>query len=121
MPAETKDKITQGYVIKWGDIKNKLPKKFKLSLIAMILHKSKLYRAILDLSFSLFCKGVWFTYVNETPKYLAPWEAMVQLGLTFQRMIATLATYYGLEVTFKFSKLDIKDGCWWMAVNNEDA
>ena len=55
---ETADKIAHKYacVIKWGGIKDKIPKKLKISPVAMNTHKSKPYRCILDLSFTLFIK-----------------------------------------------------------------
>ena len=82
--AETHKKIKHGYtrVVRWGDIKNKIPPKLKISPIAMIPHKSKPFRAILDLSFNLYANGVKFTSVNETTNKLAPPQTMVQLGKT---------------------------------------
>ena len=40
---ETSDKITHKYtrMVKWGDIKNNIPTKLKISPVAMIPHKSK--------------------------------------------------------------------------------
>ena len=40
-------------VVLWEDIKDNPPAELKVSPIAMIPHKSRLYRAILDLSFKL--------------------------------------------------------------------
>ena len=53
---ETNDKIVHKYarVLKWGDIKDNIPTKLKTSPVAMIPHKSKAYRCILDLSFTFF-------------------------------------------------------------------
>jgi hypothetical protein len=41
--AKTKEKMAHGYtrVVKWGDIKNHIPPKLKISPVAMIPHKSK--------------------------------------------------------------------------------
>ena len=57
---ETADKITYKYarVVKWGDIKDKIPQKLKISPVAIIPHKSKSYICILDILFELFNKGV---------------------------------------------------------------
>ena len=46
---ETEDKVTHNYsrVVKWGDIKNNIPTKLKISPVAMIPHKSKPFRRIL--------------------------------------------------------------------------
>ena len=121
--AETKDKINHGYArtVRWKDIKNKLPRNFKLSPIAMIPHKSKLFRAILDLSFKLRHKGKEYPSVNEFTNKLAKQEAMVQLGQTLKRIVALMADSYDPNQPFVFSKLDIKDGFWRMAVSDEDA
>ena len=52
---ETEEKIKNKYarVVRWGDIKENMPKKLKISPVAMIPHKSKPFRCILDLSFTL--------------------------------------------------------------------
>jgi hypothetical protein len=120
---ETADKIKHGYarIVKWGDIKNKVPKKLKISPIAMIPHKSRKFRAILDLSFNLHHKGKKYTSVNETTNKKAKAEAMAQLGLSIKRIVATLAENFNTKKPFKFSKLDIKDGFWRMAVNDHNA
>jgi hypothetical protein len=51
--AEVQAKVVakQARVVKWDDIKHNPPPELKISPIAMIEHKSKPYRAILDLSF----------------------------------------------------------------------
>jgi len=53
--AETLEKVAQGYacIIKWEDIKNDPPKNLKISPVAAVLHKSRLFWTILDLSFKL--------------------------------------------------------------------
>ena len=121
--SETTEKIQHGYarIVKWGDIHNNLPKKLKLSPVAMIPHKSKKFRCILDLSFKLFLQGKEYPSVNETTTKLAKPESMVQLGLSLKRIISTMVDNYDPAVPFRFSKLDIKDGFWRCAVNDEDA
>ena len=120
---ETLKKIEQGYArkVRWGDIKDKIPAKLKISPVAMIPHKSKKYRCILDLSFTLFHLGKTFASVNDTTTKKANEVAMVQLGLTLKRIVATMADNYDRTKPFSFAKLDIKDGFWRMAVNNTDA
>ena len=56
---EVQDKVKKGQaqVVLWDDIKNDQPKELKISPIAMIPHKSRLFRAILDLSFCLRLKN----------------------------------------------------------------
>ena len=120
--SETEEKITQGYarVVKWQDIKNNIPPKLKLSPIAMIPHKSKAFRCILDLSFALSYKGQRYPSVNEATTKLAQQQSMVQLGKSLQRIITIMAIERQNDnnLPFLFSKLDIKDGFWRMAVSN---
>lgn len=120
---ETMDKIKSGYArkIKWGVLRKNRPKKLKISPVAAIPHKSRLFRTILDLSFRLKYKGKKLPSVNSASKLLAPAEAMTQLGHCINRIIHTLATNYDPENPFLFAKLDIKDGFWRMAVSDDDA
>jgi hypothetical protein len=120
---ETMEKCSQGYarVVRWGDIKNNIPKNLKISPVAMIPHKSKQYRCILDLSFTLFEDGIEYKSVNETTSRKAKPQAMAQLGHCLNRIINTLADNYNPSEPFMFTKLDIKDGFWRMRVSNDDA
>ena len=120
---ETQAKVTKGFakVVKFGDIKNNLPKNLKISPVACIPHKSKKFRVILDLSFNLKTKRVKFPSVNDTTIKMAPPEAMVQLGACVKRLIATMAENYDKTKPFKFCKLDIKDGFWRLVVHEKDA
>ena len=70
---ETEDKVNHKYkiIVKWGDIKNDIPKKLKMSPMAMIPQKSKPFRYILDLSFKLFHKGVKLSSVNKETRKMA--------------------------------------------------
>ena len=79
---ETTEIIAQGYaqVVRWRDIKNNTPKKLKLSPAAMIPHKSKAYRCILDLSFAVMLNGIKLSSANKQTKNLAKEESMAQLG-----------------------------------------
>jgi hypothetical protein len=120
---ETTEKISNGYarIVKWGSIKNNIPPQLKISPVAMIPHKSKKYRCILDLSFTLFHKGIAYKSVNDTTAKCAPQQSMSQLGLCLKRIIALMADNYNLNKPFMFSKLDIKDGFWRMRVSNDQA
>jgi hypothetical protein len=120
---ETNTKINHGYarIVKWSDIKSNIPPKLKISPVAMIPHKSKKFRCILDLTFKLFTKGNSFPSVNENTNKLAKAEAMVQLGYSLRRLITNMADAYNPAKPFYFAKLDIKDGFWRCAVNNADA
>lgn len=121
--AETLDKQKYGYakVVKWKDIKDNLPLNFKLSPVAMIPHKSRKFRCILDLSFQLFYKGSRLPSVNGQTNKKAVQEAMHQLGSALKRIVATMVDNYEENVSYLFTKIDIKDGYWRMAVSNNDA
>ena len=120
---QTMEKVDHGFVriVKWGDIKNEIPKNLKISPIAMIPHKSRDYRAILDLSFKLRHKDMIYKSVNESTVPTSPPQGMVQLGKSLKRLIAILAANHDRSNPFIFSKMDIKDGFWRMSVNREDA
>ena len=117
----TKVKNSYARVVKWKMIKDNIPAKLKISPGAMIPHKSRDFRFILDLSFRLLMLGKRMPSVNSATTEMAPKEAMVQLGLALKRLIAVLAAHRTRGKPFKFSKLDIKDGFWRMAVSDEDA
>ncbi len=120
---ETEDKVKNGYarVVRYGDIKRNLPKTLKISPVAMIPHKSRSFRTILDLSFRLRLRNILMQSVNSATVKQAPAESMVQLGNCIQRIVDILARNYDPNHPFKFAKLDIKDGFWRMAVSAEDA
>ena len=120
---ETEEKLKGGYVTKqrWGDIKHNYPKNLKLSPLAMIPHKSRKYRCILDLSFQLKLNGKKIDSVNQTTTGVAPQKAMAQLGATMKRILHNMATNYNKDKPFKFSKCDIKDGFWRLVVSMLDA
>ncbi len=66
---EIKEKVNAGQakVVLWDDIKDSPPPQLKISPIAAIPHKSKSFRSILDLSFSLRLKnGGAVQSVNNT-------------------------------------------------------
>ena len=120
---ETKEKVEQNFarIVRFGEIANDIPNKLKISPVACIPHKSKAYRVILDLSFNFRHNGKKWPSVNDTTAKLAPAEAMVQLGSSLRRIIATLAKNFNTSRPFKFSKIDIKDGFWRLIVSAEDA
>ena len=120
---ETAEKLKGGYITKhkWGDIKNSHPTNLKLSPLAMIPHKSRSFRCILDLSFQLKVKGKKINSVNQNTNKLSPQKAMAQLGWVIRRIVATMAEHYNTSQPFLFSKCDIKDGFWRLSVNHHDA
>ena len=78
----------------------------------MIPHKSRLFRAILDLSFRLGLKcGKVIKSVNETSEKTAPKGAKNQLGHSLVRMIHVFAQA-DEDAKIFMAKWDIKDGFW---------
>ena len=76
----------------------------------MIPHKSRLFRAILDLSFRLGLKcGEDLNSVNESTEKTAPKGAIDQLGHSLMRMIHAFAQADENAKIF-MAKWDIKDG-----------
>jgi len=107
-----KEKKGQCRVIEWDSIKHDPPKELKVSPIAMIPHKSRLFRAILDLSFRLGLKcGEDLNSVNESTEKTAPKGAIDQLGHSLMRMIHAFAQADENAKIF-MAKWDIKDGFW---------
>jgi hypothetical protein len=114
--VEAREKEAQGFakIYLWEDLKKKLPEALKLSPLAMIPHKSRKYRAILDLSFALRLDGYNLPSVNEATKRCAPEESIDQIGSVLPRIIEALANAPADGGDIMFSKLDIKDGFWRM-------
>ena len=87
-----------------------------LPLVA-ILHKSRVFWMILDLSYNITVNWVKLASVNETSnKQLAPQHTIFELGNIILRIVWALVTT-DLSVLFLFTKVDIKDGCCRMCVN----
>ena len=120
---ETKEKVQDGYakIITWKDIKDNTPTNFKLSPVAMIPHKSRPFRCILDLSFKLRLHNKIFPSVNSATRKKAPQKAMAELGNVLKRLITIMAQNFHPTKPFKFCKIDIKDGYWRMIVNEKDS
>lgn len=118
--AKVNDKLCR--LVPWKDIQHNPPPNLKISPIAAIPHKSRLFRMILDLAFSLKVNHTPITSVNDaTNKALAPQHAMYELGNVIPRIIHALAAAPNTGIPFLFSKVDLKDGFWRMAVNERDA
>jgi len=107
-------------VIKWEDIKKRPPTQLKVSPIAMIPHKSRKFRAILDLSFSLRLEnGESIPAVNESSVKTAPKGAIDQLGFSLQRIIHAFAHTNPNDKVF-MAKWDIKDGFWRLDAQKDE-
>jgi hypothetical protein len=114
--AEIKEKVLskQARVVEWDTIKDNPPTELKISPIAVIPHKSKAYRSILDLSFRLRLKNGGFRdAVNETTVKTAPGGAIDQIGECLSRIIHAFAAAEEDAKIF-MAKWDIKDGFWRM-------
>ena len=116
--AEALAKARQGLcsIVRWADIEADPPKRLKVSPLAAVPHKSRAWRAILDLSFGLTVRGRQLPSVNESTTPLAPPEALDQMGAALPRLIEALATAPEGGGPVVFAKLDIKDGFWRLAV-----
>jgi len=111
----TKVKAKQCEVVEWEWLKSQ-PREtweqLKISPIAMVPHKSRKYRAILDLSFSLKLKdGGVIQSVNDASVKTAPKGAIDQLGQSLDRIIHAMAQADEDDKVF-MAKWDIKDGFW---------
>jgi hypothetical protein len=110
---ETMEKVKQGQaqIVQWDDIKHDPPKELKISPVAMIPHKSRGYRAILDLSYSLQLAERQLPSVNETTVKTAPRGAIDQMGHVLSRIVHAFAEA-GDDRKILMAKWDIKDGFW---------
>ena len=116
LAGEIEEKVRNGQckVVEWDSIKDNPPKHLKISPLAMVPHKSKPFRAILDLSWTLRLKnGGTLRSVNDSTTLEAPAGAIDQLGHSLQRIIHAFAEAGEDEVVF-MAKYDIKDGFWRM-------
>jgi len=121
---EALERVKEGLcrLINWDDIKENFPKNLKISPLAAVPHKSRLYRMILDLSFQLLVNGKQLDSVNNSSdKSLAHQESMYELGNVIPRIIWAMALSKDKTTPFMFTKVDLKDGYWRMAVNADDA
>ena len=82
------NKSGQGFatIVRWDDIKQKPLSSLKILSLAMIPHKCRKYRAILDLSFVLKVAGWDLPSVNKETKETAPDEAIEKVGTVIPRI-----------------------------------
>ena len=114
LQAEVEEKVANGQarLVLWDDIKNNPPMELKISPIAMIPHKSRQFRAILDLSFPIkLSNGTIVPSVNDATTKTAPRGAINQIGHSLQRIIHAFATS-DPDAKIFMAKWDIKDGFW---------
>ena len=100
---EVKVKGKQGKlkIMAWDDIKKNPPKKLKVSPFAMIPHKSRKWRGILDLSFALRMEvGRILASVNQIITKTAPQWAINQMGHALLRTVHAFAEANDWEMIF---------------------
>jgi hypothetical protein len=123
--SEALEKVAQGFaqLIPWKTLRAQIEHGEKLhtkiSPVAAIPHKSRLFRMILDLS----NKGQIRRGQSSTPSVnvltdptTAPVQAMDQLGRTLERIVYAVAVQPDSDGPILFVKFDIKDGFWRMCV-----
>ena len=119
--AEEKQRSGQALLFKWSSLRKSPPKKLKMSPVACVPHKSRMFRLMLDLSYDLRMRGKKHPSVNEASAKLAPQESMGKLGTVIPRFIEAVAKAPHGDGPIHFAKFDIKDGFWRMAIRPEDA
>ena len=91
---ETVEKVKNGLakIIRYGDSKDRLPENLKTSPVAMIPHKSRQFRCILDLSLCLKIDGTKMPSVNSSTTQTAPQNSMNELGRVLERLGSLMAS-----------------------------
>jgi len=120
---EALEKVAQGEaeILRWEDIKDSPHKNLKISPLAAVPHKSRLFRAILDLSFQLRLRGIKLPSVNAETVPLSDHKAMEQMGKALWRLVNAVAKSKNEHGPIVFAKWDIKDGFWRLVVSEEDS
>ena len=114
LDLEVQEKVKNGQarVVRWNDICRAPPPQLKISPVAMVEHKSRPYRAILDLSFPVHLSPTTTVpSVNSTTTKTAPKAAIDQIGHVLPRIIHAFASVEDDAKIF-MAKWDIKDGFW---------
>ena len=79
-------------MVLWDDTKENPPEELKVSPIAMILHKSRVFRAMFDHSFSIrLASGYDVPSVNDSYVETVPSGAIDQLGYSLMQVIPVFA------------------------------
>jgi hypothetical protein len=119
-------------VVYWDEIKDNLPKNFKVSPVAVIPQTGRRGRIILDLSFpvrrpptkqesSSKRRRMGETIqesVNDTTKKLAPSEPVHAIGKVLPRLFHFMAST-PKDQEIRLSKVDLSDGFWRLIVEPE--
>ncbi|KAG7352982.1 hypothetical protein IV203_009030 [Nitzschia inconspicua] len=116
--AETNEKVKAGIceAVPWSQIRLTNPPTLKVSPLAAIPHKTRRFRLIHDLSFSLPHSSGSFSPVNAfSDTANVPHHSMHELGHVIPRILHHMATAPAHTPLF-LTKIDIKDGYWRMRV-----
>ncbi len=111
---EVAEKVKKGQarIVLWDSIKHNPPPELKISPVAMIPHKLRKFRAILDLSLPVkLTDGSVIPSVNDGTTKTAPRGAIDQIGHSLQQIIHAFADANEHDKIF-MAKWDIKDGFW---------
>ena len=110
--SEVHTKVQSGFskILKYKTSKDRLLPTLKVSPSACILHKSRQYCVIFDISLRLHVNGKYLLLVNNATVKTVPQESMGQLGSTLKRLTAVMVDNYNMDSYFLFSKLNITDG-----------
>jgi hypothetical protein len=120
--AEARKKVATGQatIVDWDTIKHDPPPQMKVSPIAVIPHKSKAFRSILDLSFLLRLQdGTKLPAINDSTTKMAPSGAINQLGHALQQVIHAF-TEADKNNKILMAKRDIKEGFWRLNAKTGD-
>ena len=112
--TESKEKVAsnQAHLVYYENFKDNFPTKMKVSPISEIPHKSKAFRLILDLSFSLkLTPHGQVPSINDNREKTAPGGAIDKIGHFLMRLIHAFAEAPDCAKIFQ-AKWDIKDGFW---------
>ena len=88
----------------------------KLSPLVMVPRKSRKYRAVLDLSFSLEIFAMEILSINDNTAITAPQHGMKQLGSVLPMLIEAVDKAPLEDSSMVFRKLYFMDGYWRMVV-----
>jgi len=121
MVASTKNNHTPIVFVKWDDIKDASHLNLKISPLATVPHKSRLFWAILDLSLQLRLHGIKLPSINSETVPLSDHTAMEQMGKVLWRLVAVVSGTKNNHTPIVFAKWDIKDGFWCLVVSEEYA
>jgi hypothetical protein len=108
--------VGQATVMDWDSIKDNPPTQLNISPVAMIPHKNRGLRLILDLSLKLWLSnGDILPSVNDTMIKMAPKGALDQLIHALSCIIHAFAEAEDdKDVIFFMAKWDVKDRFWRM-------